>query len=276
MNKLEDYRFNFFINCFPFGNSIAKVLSSFAKNSNIAKLEILELYSYPGIFTRNIFISLRDLGLSSGAHYVIHEENNLEELQSKCLVESLGVNYEFSSINSLKAIEDSTARILILNNTARTQPEQDLELIIKTASKNKNIELILGAEINDLELRGIKDIENYYLWQFQSNYLSHYAYIKTELNQKLIIESLEQEFRINNNYEKFFDLTRVLNTSKSRQFCEFSKNIILDEYIKLDGYSANCHVLIARYLSLMGNNEGYQEHLKKARLLDTHKLLKIH
>jgi hypothetical protein len=276
MNKLENYKLNFFISCFPFANSIARVVSGFVENSNIANLEILELYSYPGIFTRNIFISLRDLGIGSRTHYIIHEEKNPEELQSKCSVESLGVNYEFSNIYSLKAIENSTARILILNDITRTQPELDLELIIKTASKNKNIELILGAELIDLELRGIKDIENYYLWQFQSNYLTHYAYIKTELNQKLIIESLEQEFKINNNYEKFFDLTKILNSSKSPQFCEFSQSIILDEYIKLDGYSANCHILIAKYLSLMGNNEGYQEHLKKARLLDTHKLLKIH
>jgi hypothetical protein len=275
MKQHNSNRFNFLINSFPYACSIAKIINKFTETSNSNHIRVLQVNSYPGIFAKNLFIALEEQKIAYQIDHILHEKSNanLEDIESKNFHMPSAINYELSNESISTLLPSQHIQIAIINNFLASDSKQELDCLLKELLSNKNLKMIIGCEALKCKLDPLNANTNFKIWEHSSDNLFHYAYIHASAED--LISCFDLEFNKNNDYEKYLDLVKVLNKISCPQGYESSK-AILNELLKLDGYSANTHVLIAKFLKLMGNPSGAQEHLNKAKILDTYKLLSIH
>jgi hypothetical protein len=274
MNQLDSKRFDFLIDSYPYGRSIAKILLEFTKNTNPFQLDIMQIDSFPGLFTKNLLLSLKDLESQLVINYCIHESDDakLSQLKSVLNFTSSNLHHKFTNESLNLLISSSNTQVAILNNINSTN--SNLELILKDLSHSKKIQLIIGSESKKNQMEEPSELEGYKLKYLKTNYLLHYIYLKNNLDFQRITNIFSEEFEVENAYEKYFDLIKSLKCFSSPQSVEYSK-FLLDELMKLDGFSANSYFLIGKYLKIMGDSSKAEEYFQKARQRDPYNQLKI-
>jgi tetratricopeptide (TPR) repeat protein len=272
MNQLDSKRFDFLMDSYPYARSSAKVLLEFTKTSNLAQLDIMQINSFPGLFTKNLLLSLKDLNAQLAINYCTHEsdETNLSQLKSVLNFTSSNLHHKFTNESLNLLISSSNTQVAILNNINSTNT--NLELILKDLSHSQKIKLIIGSESKKNQMEEPSELEGYKLKYLKTNYLLHYIYLKNDLDFQRITKIFTEEFEVDNAYEKYFDLIKSLKCFSSPQSVEYSK-FLLDELMKLDGFSANSYFLIGKYLKVMGDSSKAEEYFQKARQRDPYNQL---
>jgi hypothetical protein len=273
VNDRNHHRFNFLIDSFPYANSIASVLEKFINNSNEKNLNILQINSYPGIFTKNILLAIADKKIDSQIRYCVHDNNSdaLRELKSK---NSFNSECDFMQCDEIESLKAFDPKVLILNNFLQSQNQQNLENLLNWLNLDNKVKMIIGCESKKENFKIKEDFTNYKIWEFGGPNLSHYILVKKDFKNFELSSIMDQEFKFKNDYEKYLDLIKVLNKISCPQGSDISK-IVLNELLKLDGYSANSNLLISKFFKIIGNEDLASQHLNKARLLDTYNLLEI-
>jgi hypothetical protein len=261
---------------FPYANSIANLIHQFIGTPQEGLLNVLQINSYPGIFTKNFLLSVIDKKIVRNIKYFVHDcdPSALLELKTKNSLDSLDVKCDFIKNSNLDFIFSSDAEVLILNNFLNSSCQNNLKDILRQLNLENKVKLVIGCESNEADFKIDENFENYKLWDFKGPNLSHYVLLNKCIKNFDLGNIMDQEFKTNNNYEKYLDLVKVLNKISCPQGGDLAK-IALNELLQLDGYSANSNLLISKFFRILGNEELAQKHLNKAKLLDSYNLLGI-
>lgn len=275
MAKPDHKRFNTLIDSFPYAMSVAKIIAQLLETMPTnGRLKILQVDAFPALFTKNIFLAMRDLKLCSKVEFIIHESSkkDLALMQEKVSLDTSGICYKIVSDLDLRSLQANDQVLVIVNNFLSDKTTEQHCAMIQDLISCPQVAIVLGAEkisrksSSSLETLGLS------FWSCEVNNLYHYLLIRDESQLDLVKNLLENEFVKNNNTEKYLDLIRVLNRICCPQAVPAVK-LVLDELLSIDGYSANNHFFLAKFYKILGYKQKSLDSYQRALVADYYGLI---